>query len=228
MQHLAIVMDGNRRWAKKHGLRPWYGHKEGAKAVERVMQFCLKNNVQYLSLFTFSLENFKRSPEELGYLFDLVVREAEQQIPTFKQNGVQVRFVGDRDQFPEETRQSIEQLETQTVDQKRLIVNFLFCYGGRQEIVSGAKTLFQKIKKGLLSEEDITEKAFSDCLWTHGMPEPDLIIRTGGAQRLSGFLLYQAAYAELYFLDCLWPEITNEMLMSAAHYFYECRRNFGT
>jgi undecaprenyl diphosphate synthase len=228
MKHLAIVMDGNRRWAQKLGLQSWLGHKEGAKRIETAMEFCITQNIRYLSLYTFSLENFKRSEQERAYLFDLIANETEQQLPIFLKYGVRVSFLGDRSLFPLATLPAIELVEEQTKHMDRLIVNFLFCYGARQEILYGIKTILKKVKAGLLREQDITEQDISEHLWTNGIPEPDLIIRTGGAKRLSNFLLYQAAYSELHFLDCLWPELTKDHLEGAIAQYNECKRNFGT
>lgn len=227
MQHLAMVMDGNRRWAKRYGFQPWQGHKEGTKAVETVIKFCLEKKIPYLSLYAFSLENFNRAPEELKYLFGLIVDQAREQLQTCLKEGIRMRFIGDRSRFPASTVAPIEQLETQTAHLNNLVVNFLFCYGGRQEIVSAVKTVVEKIKAGFLREADINEQTFADYLWMHGIPDPDLIVRTGGAHRLSNFLLYQAAYSELYFIDCLWPEVGNTELEAAVAYFEKCTRNFG-
>lgn len=228
MQHLAIVMDGNRRWAKQQGLRVVLGHRQGAQSVQRVLAFCLKKGIPYVSLYTFSLENFRRNKEEVEYLFNLLVTEAHNNLDAFIEKGIRVRFIGERSLFPETVIETITHVEQSTAHLTALNVNFLFCYGARQEIVAGIKTLFKKVKDGSIAIDDISDTMFSDYLWTAGMPEPDLIIRTGGVKRLSNFLLYQAAYSEFYFLDCLWPEINETHLQSAMANFEECKRNFGT
>jgi len=228
MKHLAVIMDGNRRWAKKKGLRSFLGHRQGAKSIKKITDFCLKKGISYLSLYTFSIENFNRSEQERSYLFELIKNEALKQLDLFLKHGVRVRFLGERSLFPESIKSTIEEIEERTKDLDKLNLNFLFCYGSRQEIVDGIKKLFQKIKQGLISENDISEKELADCLWTAGMPEPDLIIRTGGAVRLSNFLLFQAAYSELYFLDCLWPEIDETHLQGAYDKFSASQRNFGS
>lgn len=227
MKHLAIIMDGNRRWARNHGLKPWLGHSQGVESVKKTISFCLKNNISYLSLYTFSLENFKRSEQERSYLFEMVGKKILEQIKDFIEHGIRIRFIGDRSLFPENLRPVIEQAETQTAGGTVLNVNFLFCYGARQEIVSGIKSIIQKIKQGLISEHDISDEVVNQCLWTAGIPEPDLIIRTGGLKRISNFLLFQAAYSEFYFLDCFWPDITEHDLQVACANFRECSRNFG-
>lgn len=228
MQHLACIMDGNRRWAKKNSLQSFRGHRMGAEAIQRVVAFCLHHKIRYLSLYTFSLENFNRSIEERSYFFNLIKSKGPKQLDEFLKNKVRVRFIGDRKMFPSQTVSAIEYLEENTKHCTALDLNFLFCYGARQEIVSGIKQLIGEIKKGVISEEEITEKNFYNYLWTAQIPEPDLIIRTGGAFRLSNFLLYQAAYSELYFTECLWPEISEKNLQDALDFFYTTKRNFGS
>ena len=228
MKHLACIMDGNRRWARQHSLQTLFGHKKGAEAIQHVVDFCLKQHISYLSLYTFSIENFNRSRRELEYLFRILTQEARKQLDKCLEQDVRIRFIGDCSLFPENVKPTIDELEDQTKHCKTLNLNFLFCYGARQEIISGIKNVLKKIKQGLLSEDDISEDTFMQHLWTGGIPEPDLILRTGGAVRLSNFLLYQAAYSEFYFLDCFWPEINNEHLQKALAYFKECKRNFGS
>lgn len=228
LRHIAFVMDGNRRWAKKRGLLASFGHKKGAQTIETVVDFCLEKGIEYLSLYTFSIENFKRSPEEKRYLFDLLIAQTRKDLSSFMSKGIRVRFIGDRALFPDDVLAAVEHIEQETALQTVLNINFLFCYGARQEIVGGIKALVKKVKAGLLSEDDITDQVVQDFLWTRGIPEPDLIIRTGGEKRLSNFLLYQAAYSEFCFLDCLWPELTVDHLNRALGSFYEVRRNFGT
>ncbi|HEB41526.1 MAG TPA: di-trans,poly-cis-decaprenylcistransferase [Candidatus Dependentiae bacterium] len=228
IEHLACIMDGNRRWAKKKGWMPWYGHKEGIEAAKRVIQFCIKKNIPYLSLYTFSIDNFKRPADEIKYLFNNIVKEASSIIKEFKENGVRARFIGDRSWFPESIQSTCDEIEQETVDCSTLHLNLLFCYGARQEIVNAVKTIIEEIKQGKRTDKDLTPDLFSCYLWTADMPDPDLIIRTGGVKRLSNFLLYQAAYSELYFLDCLWPDITESHLEKAVSFFYQSKRNFGT
>lgn len=227
IQHLACIMDGNRRWARKLGRTPSYGHKEGVETVKRVIQFCFEQNISYLSLYTFSIENFKRSPEEVGYLFQLLAESVSQGVPEFLDRGIRIKFVGDRSLFPDALMRVCEDVELKTQAMQKLTINFLFCYGSQQEIVSGVKSIIQKLKSGIISEADITCETFNNFLWTNGIPEPDLIIRTGGVKRLSNFMLYQAAYSEFYFLDCLWPELSAADLQQALQFFHNCQRNLG-
>ena len=228
IKHLACIMDGNRRWAIRKGWFTWQGHKAGLEAVKRVVSFCLENNIPYVSLYTFSLENFKRSDEEKNYLFDLIISGFKDVHQDFIERGIKVCFIGDRSLFPANVIPTCERIEQETAHLTNLQLNLLFCYGAQQEIVGGIKRLVHDVKVGKLSEDDISNELFERYLWTRGIPEPDLIVRTGGAQRLSNFLLYQAAYSEFYFLDCLWPDITKKHLTSALLFFNECQRNVGT
>ncbi len=227
LTHLACIMDGNRRWAMRQGIASWFGHKKGLDAVQRVIDFCLEKNIKYLSLYTFSIENLQRSVNEQKYLFEVLAQEALQDIETFKRKNISIRFLGDRTLFPATVRPVCETIEHETSAGNALQVNFLLCYGGRQEIVDAAKRLAVQINQGNVSLEDVTTDVFETFLWTSGIPSPDLIIRTGGQQRLSNFLLFQCAYSELYFLDCLWPDISSTQLELALTYFDECRKNFG-
>ncbi len=227
IKHLACIMDGNRRWAKKLGRIPTYGHQEGVETVKRVMQFCFEQDIKHLSLYTFSIENFKRSPAEVGFLFKLLANTVQNNLMEFIERGIRVRFVGDRSLFPKHLVGICEDVENKTKHLQKLNLNFLFCYGAQQEIVSGVKSIMKQYKAGMLSEDDITCETFNDFLWTHDTPAPDLIVRTGGVQRLSNFLLYQAAYSEFYFLDCLWPELQTEHLQGALNFYNGCQRNVG-
>ncbi|MGB8366970.1 MAG: polyprenyl diphosphate synthase [Candidatus Babeliales bacterium] len=228
IKHLAFIMDGNRRWAKKKGWLPWYGHKEGIEAAKRVIKFCIDNNISCLSLYTFSIENFKRPANEIKYLFNVIVSEAVSIIKEFKEKGVRARFIGDRLQFPKEIQTTCTEIEQETVNGKALHLNLLFCYGARQEIIGAVNSIIEETKQGKWEEKNLTPALFANYLWTAAIPDPDLIIRTGGAKRLSNFLLYQAAYSELYFLDCLWPDITDNHLKEAILFFNQSKRNFGT
>ena len=227
IQHLAFIMDGNRRWAKKQGLLPFFGHNKGAEAIKHVVNFCLKSDIKYVSLYTFSLENLKRPALEVSYLFDLLINEAHKKLDQFIEQGVRVRFIGDRQLFPNNAAITIAMVEEKTAECNALNLNILFCYGARQEIVGGIKKLFTNIKAGLVALEDLSEDLFKQYLWTAEIPEPELIIRTGGFKRLSNFLLYQAAYSELHFIDCLWPEITQEHMQIAVDSYIQTQRNFG-
>ncbi len=225
--HLACIMDGNRRWAMQKGWIPWYGHRGGIDAAMRVVDFCREKQIKYLSVYTFSIENFKRSSEEKNYLFSTLAKEAAHIIEQLKQKQVRIRFIGDRTLFPENLKPICEQAEQDTAHFAAMQLNVLFCYGAQQEIVNAVKQVVKQVSVGTITIDDLSPEMFKQYLWTKDIPDPDLIIRTGGRQRLSNFLLYQAAYSELYFLDCLWPELTKEHLQKAVDHFNHCRRNFG-
>ncbi len=226
--HLACIMDGNRRWAKKRGLTPWLGHREGVKAVERTIDFCLERKIKHLSLYTFSIENFNRSEKEKNFLFNILINEIKNYvIELARKKNIRIRFIGDRALFPRQLIPVIEKMEQETVNNTTLIVYVLFCYGGRQELVAAVKTIVADVKSGKIDQNDISEQLIAQSLWMNDVPDPDIILRTGGAQRLSNFLLYRAAYSELFFTDTFWPDITDKELTQAVEYFQQCRRNFG-
>jgi len=227
IKHIAFIMDGNRRWATQQGMLKVLGHKEGVNTVQKVADFCLKKEIPYLSLYTFSLENFKRSEAEKNYLFSLLINESDSLLKELTEKKVRASFVGERSLFPKKVMPVCEKLERETKDFDKLHINFLFCYGARQEIISGVKKIAKKVKSGELSEQDIDETVFNNNLWTHKFPEPELIVRTGGQSRLSNFLLYQAAYSELCFLDYMWPDLDQHKLEEIYVNYIETKRNFG-
>lgn len=228
MKHLACIMSGNRRWATQRGLTPSFGHQAGVKTIKRAMTFCIERSIKYLSLYTFSLENFRRPTMQKQFIFDLLVQEARKQVPDLKKEGIRIRFVGDRSKFPPSVIESCEYTERETAGGDRLHVNLLFCYGARQELVDGIKRMIADVKTGTLSEDAIDQDTVAHYLWTDGIPDPDLLFRPDGDRRLSNFLLYQSAYSELFFSDCLWPEVNEQHLQEAYDYFVSCQRNFGT
>lgn len=227
LQHLAIVPDGNRRWAKQHKLEAIFGHKSGADAAKHAIEVCLENEIKYLSFYTFSLENFKRDDVEKTYFFNLMAQQIREMLPLAVDQGIKIIFIGDRTYFPAHLLDVIAQTETQTAHGKRLQFNALFCYGARHEMVHAARSLAHQVALGHIKPEDIDEKMLGNSLWTRGIPDPDLIIRTGKELRLSNLLLFQAAYSELMFLDCYWPEMTKERLQQCLDNFAMRKRNFG-
>jgi undecaprenyl diphosphate synthase len=227
LNHLACIMDGNRRWAAQQGLLSFFGHRKGLDTVKLVINFCLSQNISYLSLYTFSTENLQRSQEEQRYLFEVLAGQAASELEEFKQQNVRMRFIGDRTLFPKSVQPLCQKIEQETAHCTALEVNFLLCYGGRQEIVAAAQRIATQVGQGQLRAEDITSELFEKNLWTAGTPSPDLIIRTGAQRRLSNFLLYQCAYSELYFLDCMWPEISIASLEEALAYYSDCQKNWG-
>ncbi len=227
IKHLACIMDGNRRWAQKKGMMPWYGHNQGAEAIKTVIRFCLENEIKYLSLYAFSLENLKRSAIEKEYIFSYIINEADKQLSDFLAQGICIRFMGDVSLFPESVLATCRTLEQATAQGTALYVQVLFCYGARQELLAATQEIAKRVVSGELNADEITQETLEKYLWTGGLPDPDLVIRTGGFKRLSNFLLYQSAYSELYFTDCLWPEISMQQLQDALASYHNYKRNFG-
>ena len=229
MQHLAIIPDGNRRWAAAHKLESFWGHKKGLDAVEASIKVCIEQGIKYLSFYTFSLENFRRSDAEKNYLFnELLAKEFKKALPKLEEQQVRVRFLGDSSYFPAALRPVIELIEQRTAQYTVLNLNLLFCYGARQEIVHAVKNLAARVQAGEILGDDITEQVLSESLWTSGMPDPDLILRTGKTSRMSNFLLYQAAYSEIMHLDYFWPEVTEGHIKECLESFNTIKRNFGS
>jgi undecaprenyl diphosphate synthase len=224
INHLGIIMDGNRRWAQKQGLKPWLGHKEGVNPIKETISFCLEHKIKDLTLYTLSLENLKRPQEELTYLFDVLAKElASKELDDLFKNGIRVRFIGDRALFPSQLVPIINDIEKKTELNNKLNLNLLFCYGGQQELAAAA----QKCCQTYHSSNPLSTAEFKSCLWSAELPPLDLVIRTAGDQRLSNFLPVQSAYSELYFISIFWPDLTKEHLIDAALFFLKSKRNFG-
>ena len=228
LQHVAIIMDGNRRWAREHGLQPWEGHKAGVESLKTAVTTCLEQGINYLSVYAFSLENFKRSAEELHHIFSLIPEQlSSDDFNQLLNKGIRIRFVGDRSLFPKHLIASFESLEKQTAKNSQLTVCILFCYGGQQEIAASVRSIVSDVQAGMIDPKTITPQTVADHLWTADIPNPDLIIRSGKMHRLSNFLPFQSTYSEIYFLDCYWPEVTKEHLLKAFDEFYATKRSFG-
>jgi len=220
ISHLALIMDGNRRWAKQQGLFSWQGHRQGAKAVEMAIGYCIDKGISYLSLYAFSLENLQRSEEEKIYLFNLI-KESTKRSSEFIKNGVKVRFVGDLSLLPKDVQEACYALMQETSLGQRLVCNFLVCYGGQQEIIAVAQKL---IDSGV---QKVDNNVFKSHSWLGNIPDPEIIIRTGGVKRLSNFLLFQSAYSEIRFLESLWPALTAELLDKTVQDCLDAKKNFG-
>lgn len=230
MQHLALIMDGNRRWAVENKLSTVFsGHRKGVDSVKIAGEFCIEKGIKYASFYTFSLENFKRSEEEKNYIFNFIAETLERDRDEFIKKGIRLKFCGDRSLFPKVTLPAIERIEKATEHLSALTAQFLFCYGGQQEIVAATRAIAQKVALGELKPEQITKELFETFLWTSGAPEPDLIIRTGSENRLrlSNFITYQSAYSEFVFLNKFWPDLTKSDLEDCYNNFLGARRNFG-
>ncbi len=222
-QHIAIVMDGNGRWAKAKGLKRADGHKAGTEAALNIVVHCCKLGVKHLTLYTFSTENWKRPEEERKILFELLVQFLTRELPTLLKNDIQLRILGDMAAFPFAVRQVLKMVLAKTRNCSSMILNLALNYGGRDELVRAAKRI---VAKGLTPDE-ITEESISDELYTVGQPDPELLIRTSGEIRLSNYLLWQVAYSEFYFTDVNWPDFTPLELDKALAAYAKRQRRFG-
>jgi tritrans,polycis-undecaprenyl-diphosphate synthase [geranylgeranyl-diphosphate specific] len=230
-EHIAIILDGNRRWANENELNPWLGHKQGADTVELLLDWCHMLNVKYVTLYTFSTENFTRKSEEVEKIMQIAEERFRKLLKDERlhRDKVHVKVIGRANLLPKGLRDSIADIEKATENYDCYFWNFAFAYGGRAEIVDATKTIAMKVKSGELSIDDVSESTFEKYLSTSYMDkqDPDIIIRTSGEKRLSGFLLWQAAYSELLFLDVYWPEFRLIDLLRAIRTFQRRKRRFG-
>jgi len=231
IEHIAIILDGNRRWAIENELNPWLGHKKGAEAVERLLDWCEMLNVKFITLYAFSTENFRRPPDEIQEIMRISEEKFSKLLrgERIHKNKVHVKVIGRVHLLPQSLQQLISEVEKATENYDNQFLNFAFAYGGRAEILDAAKTIAQKVKTGELALDDVNESTFEKHLYTAHMPkqEPDLIIRTSGEERMSGFLLWQAAYSELCFLDVYWPDFRLIDLLRAIRTFQKRKRRYG-
>lgn len=225
--HVAIIMDGNRRWARSRGMPPAYGHRRGADAVRRTVEACARAGVRYLTLFAFSAENWRRPAAEVGELMDLLRVYLRREIAELCKNGVRLRVIGDRTGLAPDIRRLIEEAETLSRSNERIMVVMALNYGSRQEIVHAARELALEVSTGRLDPQAIDEAAFARRLETADIPDPDLLIRTSGELRISNFLLWQLAYTELVFAPVSWPEFGEQQLMDALSEYHRRDRRYG-
>jgi undecaprenyl diphosphate synthase len=222
-RHVAIIMDGNRRWARARGLADFEGHAAGVEAIRSLLQHAVRRGVPMLTLYAFSRENWARSDDEVAGLFELLGQAIANETDELRAQGVRVRLLGRLDELPDETRTSIGGALDRTAEGTRLDLNIAWNYAGRTEIVDAVRRL---LASGV-APEDVDERAISEALYTAGLPDPDLVIRTGGEQRISNFLIWQSAYAELVFDECLWPDFGPEPFDAALLEFARRTRRFG-
>ena len=226
-QHVAIIMDGNGRWAKQKGKIRTFGHKAGVDAVKASVRFARKQGIKSLTLFAFSSENWKRPEEEVSVLMDLFNLVLNSEVKRLQKNGVKLKVIGDTSRFEDKLVQKIQKAESLTAHNSELMLNIAANYGGRWDIVNACQKLAEQARAGTLIPNDISEQMFDQHLSTIHLPEVDLLIRTGGECRISNFLLWQCAYAELYFTPVLWPDFTEDVFQSAVASFNERQRRFG-
>jgi undecaprenyl diphosphate synthase len=222
-QHVAIIMDGNGRWAKKHHLPRLEGHRRGARSAQRCIETCIDYAIPYLTLYAFSTENWNRPRIEVEGILKLLEESLDEGITYAMDKGIKVRHLGKIDRLPDKIKDKIHEVTERTGNNIRLTLGLAFNYGGRDEIVGAV----QRIIQGGISSQSVKESTVSSYLYTNDIPDPDLIIRTGGEKRLSNFLLWQAAYAEIYFTDVLWPDFNRSEIDKALLDFNKRQRRFG-
>jgi len=226
-RHIAIIMDGNGRWAKKKNLNRISGHTKGVDAVREVVTACRELGIKVLTLYAFSIENWQRPKEEvdalMGLLKEYLLRECEEML----KNNIRLFAIGRLEDLPTDVRETLEATIQKTEKCDGMILNLALSYGGRSEILHAVCGIISDLKKGILKEEEIDPLLFSNYLWTRGLPDPDLLIRTSGEYRVSNFLLYQIAYTELYLTETLWPDFNREELLKAIADYQSRERRFG-
>lgn len=229
-KHVGIIMDGNGRWAKQRNLPRYKGHIEGAKTFRKIGEFAADVGVKCLTFYAFSTENWKRPQEEVNAIMELFreyLKEADERSGENEEKGITLRFIGDKSGIPEDIVAMMNHIESISSDKSKVVLNIAINYGGRHEIVSAVREIAEKVKNGEMDSKDITEETISENLYTKALPDPDLIIRPSGEQRLSNFLTYQSAYSELWFSDVLWPDFTEDDFIMALKEFEKRNRRFG-
>ena len=226
-RHVAVIMDGNGRWARNRGQSRVMGHKKGAEAVRRIIRNCGDQGVEYLTLFAFSSENWKRPNREVKLLMELFISVLEKDIDVLVENGVRLSIIGDLERFGKRIGKLIKKAEMRTASNDRMHLMIAANYGGRWDITQACQRLAEKSRNGELSPDEINEELLSRHLVTDEIPDPDLFIRTGGEKRISNFLIWQLAYAELYFTDVLWPDFSKDDFIDALQWFASRERRYG-
>ena len=227
IKHIAIIMDGNRRWARSHNLDTKLGHKKGAEVLETISRYCNKIGLEYLTVYAFSTENWKRTKEEVGALMLILQMYLDRFLKTADLDNIKLRILGDIDGVPEELRKKMIQMEERTKDNTGLNLNIAFNYGGRAEIVRATQRIAQDVLDGKMEIKDINEDTISNNLYTCGQSDPDLVIRTSGELRMSNFLPWQITYSEFLFLDKYWPDFTSEDIDNAINEYNNRHRRIG-
>jgi undecaprenyl diphosphate synthase len=226
-KHIAIIMDGNGRWAKSRHQPRFMGHRAGVKSVEKIVKHCVNNQIEVLSLFAFSSENWRRPSKEVSLLMELFAVALKQQTKRIHENNARLRIIGDTSKFSASLQKQIREAQTVTENNTGLTINIAANYGGRWDITQSVQQLAERVKQGTLDVDEITEAHITSGLSTADIPEPDLFIRTGGEQRVSNFMLWQMAYTEFYFTDTLWPDFDEQILDTAINSFTQRERRFG-
>jgi len=225
--HIAIIMDGNGRWAKKQGKNRIYGHHQGVKIVREIVEASVELKIKYLSLYTFSTENWNRPKEEVDALMNLLVDTLKEQVEDLMKQNIKLNAIGDLSKLPSHTYQTLFEVLEQTKPNKGMVLSIALNYGGRDEIVNMTRQIAKKVKNNIILPENIDENKINLHLYSHNLPDVDLMIRTGGEKRISNFLLWKIAYAELYFTDILWPDFVKQHYFEALNDYQKRERRFG-
>jgi undecaprenyl diphosphate synthase len=226
-KHLAIIMDGNGRWAKKQGLLRALGHESGTKSVKENIKSCAKLGIEYLTLYAFSTENWNRPKIEVDTLMKILVRSLKKELPTLQNNNIKLNTIGNLEKLPKKAQEELLDVIEKTKSNTRMTLTLALSYGSREEIVSAVRNISDKVKNNIISIDSIDDSIINEHLYTQNLPEVDLLIRTSGEHRISNFLLWQIAYAELYFTDILWPDFKEQDLYEAIISYQKRERRFG-
>lgn len=226
-KHLAIIMDGNGRWAKQQGLLRAFGHEKGTNSVRTTVETCAKLGIENLTLYAFSTENWNRPKLEVDTLMNLLIKSLKKELKTLEENDIKLNSIGNIDKLPKSAQKKLLEVINKTKENKRMTLTLALSYGSREELISSIKTIANKVKNNIISIETIDESIINQHLYTHNLPDVDLLIRTSGEHRISNFLLWQIAYAELFFTDVLWPDFTEEHLYEAIISYQKRERRFG-
>ncbi len=227
LKHIAVIMDGNGRWAKSKGLERFLGHRQGTKATVATVEAGVDLGLEHLTLFVFSSENWQRPKIEVEYLMNLLVEMVAQELPHLMEKNVKMKVIGNMSKLPEKPRKKLQEAIDKTAQNSGMQLNLAISYGGRMEIVEAAREIASLAKKGELNPDTLDEAQFANYLYLRGAPDPDLVIRTGGEYRLSNYLLWQAAYSEFFVSDVLWPNFTKEDFAKAIEFYNTRQRRFG-
>ncbi len=226
-QHLAIIMDGNGRWAKQKGMLRVFGHENGTKAVRKTVEACAQLGIKNLTLYAFSTENWNRPKTEVDTLMNLLIKSLKKELKTLQENKIKLNSIGNLEKLPESARVELLEVINKTKSNEQMTLTLALSYGSREELVSAVKQISNKVKNNIISPESIDETIINQHLYTHNLPDVDLVIRTSGEHRISNFLLWQIAYAEFYFTEVLWPDFREEHLYEAIISYQKRERRFG-
>ncbi len=226
-QHVAIIMDGNGRWARKRGLLRTGGHRRGIRAIRSVLEACDKIGIKYITLYAFSSENWTRPKREVNMLMNLLLQTLEEEVTKFMKNNIRLKIIGNKKKLPEKVQEALDKVTNLTKNNQKAVLTIALSYGAQDEIIRAVKKIAEAVKKGTLPIEQIDKKTLTRYLYTYDLPMVDLLIRTSGEQRVSNFLLWQIAYAELYFTKVLWPDFQKEDLYHAVLSYQQRERRYG-